>query len=304
MDKQKVIHMLDPMEHTSPFDINMAIDAGFDKVIPHSNVKLEQINSLVQDAIFSRGPSGVKNTNIFIGGRDINLAMDMLEASKKAMVPPFEVSMLVDPSGAFTTAAALVACVEKELKEKHNKELKNSTAVVFGGTGPVGIATGVIVSLAGAKTTIVSHMSIENAQSIASQYNKLCNSSMEGTYGCSDADKAYLLAYADIAFCTAKAGVEVLDDRVLGDAKSLKVAGDVNAVPPLGIRGMKVNDFGAPLKHATNSDGAVGIGALAIGDVKYHLQQALLHMMVETDKPVYLDFRDAFTKARELVCKK
>ena len=36
-----------------------------------ANVKLEEVNGLVQDAIFSRGPSGVKRTGIFIGGRDI-----------------------------------------------------------------------------------------------------------------------------------------------------------------------------------------------------------------------------------------
>lgn len=179
--------------------------------------------------------------------------------------------------------------------------LKGTRAVVFGGTGPVGIATGVISSLAGAETTIVSHMSIDNAQHIATQYNELCQCSMYGTYGCSDADKSYLLANADIAFCTAKAGVEVLNDSVLGDTKSLKVAGDVNAVPPLGIRGVKRSDFGAPIKHATAASGAVGIGALAIGDIKYQLQQVLLKMMLETDKPVYLDFRDAFEKARELV---
>lgn len=293
--------MLDPMEHTSPFDINMAVDAGFDFVVPHSNVELEQINSIVQDAIFSRGPKGVKRTAIFIGGRDINVAMDMLKESRKAMVSPFEVSVLVDPSGAFTTAAALVACVEKELNDKHGKNLKESRAIIFGGTGPVGIATGVIVSLAGADTTIVSHLSIENAQSIASQYNALCNSSMEGTYGCSDADKAYLITDADIVFCTAKAGVEILNDRVLGDAKMLKVAGDVNAVPPLGIRGINVNDFGEPLKHATGSKEAVGIGALAIGNIKYQLQQALLHTMLKAEEPVYLDFIAAFEKARELV---
>jgi len=301
MNKQAVIHMIEAMENTSPFDINMAVDAGFDVVVPYSNVKLEQINSIVQDAIFSRGPKGVKSTNIFIGGNDIHVAMDMLKACKNAMMPPFEISVLVDPKGAFTTAAALVACVEKELKDKHGTELKNSRAIVFGGTGPVGIATGVIVSLAGANTTIVSHLSIEEAQSIASQYNNLFNSSMYATYGCSDADKSYLLSNADIAFCTAKAGVEILNDRVLGDAQVLKVAGDVNAIPPLGIRGLKVNDFGEPLKHTTGLDGAVGIGALAIGNIKYQLQAALLHMMLESDKPIYLDFVAAFEKARELV---
>ena len=180
-------------------------------------------------------------------------------------------------------------------------ELKDSRAVVFGGTGPVGIATGVIASLAGADTTIVDHISIENALNIATQYNQLCNSSMNATYGCSDADKAYLLANADIVFCTAKAGVEILNDSVLSDTKMLKVAGDINAIPPLGIRGIEVKDFGVPLKYATSAKGSVGIGALAIGEVKYHLQQTLLRTMLKTDKPVYLDFRDAFEKAHDLI---
>src|SRR5512137_1064152 len=108
MEKRTIIHLFDPMPHNSPFDLNMAADAGFEVLLPYSNVKLAEVNGLVQDAIFSRGPSGVKRTGIFIGGRDIRLALDMLAAAKKAMVPPFEVSVFADPSGAFTTAAALV----------------------------------------------------------------------------------------------------------------------------------------------------------------------------------------------------
>ena len=111
MAKRAIIHMFDPMQHNSPFDINMALDAGYDVLMPYSNVELDQIAGLTQDTIFSRGPKGVKQTSIFIGGRDIGLAMDMLDVAKKAMVPPFEVSVFADPSGAFTTAAALVACV-------------------------------------------------------------------------------------------------------------------------------------------------------------------------------------------------
>ena len=124
MSTRAVIHMIDPMPYASPFDINMAVDAGFDVVIPYSHVTLEQIHGLVQDAIFSREPAGIKKTGIFIGGRDFELAMKMLDATKSAMVPPFEVSVLADPSGAFTTAAALVACVEKQLRKKHSVNLK------------------------------------------------------------------------------------------------------------------------------------------------------------------------------------
>jgi methylene-tetrahydromethanopterin dehydrogenase len=288
------------MPNNSPFDINMAMDAGFDVLMPYSNVKLDSIYRLTQDAIFSRGPSGVKRTGIFIGGRDLGLAMDMLDASQQAMVPPFEVSVFADPSGAFTTAAALVACVEKELKAKHGKELKECSALVFGGTGPVGIATGIIASLAGAETALVDHLLIETASDVAKAYNRRFGCTLKGACASSEADKAQLVANAEIIFCAAKAGIQVLSSAVLKEARQLKVAGDVNAVPPMGIEGIKRSDSGAPLIHAINAQGAVGVGALAVGNVKYKLQNAMLKLMLETDKPLYLDFREAFIKARDI----
>lgn len=300
-DKRSIIHMFDPMPHNSPFDVNMAMDAGFDVLMPYNQVKLEHVNGLVQDAIFSRGPAGVKRTAIFIGGRDMGLAMDMIEAAKRAMVPPFEVSVFADPSGAFTTAAALVACVEKELRSKHGKELKDCNAVVFGGTGPVGIATGVIAAQCGADTALVDHMSVDNALDAAKEYNRLFGTDLRGTCASSEADKAHLIATADVVFCTAKAGIQVLSKEALAAATKLKVAGDVNAVPPLGIEGIKLKHFGVPLVHAGNAPGAVGVGALAVGDVKYKLQQELLRFMLDTESPAYLDFRDAFEKARQLL---
>ena len=301
MEKRSILHMLDPMPNNSPFDINMAMDAGFDVLMPYSNVKLDSVHRLTQDAIFSRGPSGVKRTGIFIGGRDLGLAMDMLDTSQQAMVPPFEVSVFADPSGAFTTAAALVACVEKELKAKHGKELKDCNALVFGGTGPVGIATGIIASLAGAETALVDHLSIDSATDVAKAYNRRFGCTLKGACASSEADKAKLVANVDIIFCAAKAGIQVLSSAVLKEARQLKVAGDVNAVPPLGIEGIKRSDSGRPLIHAFNAQGPVGVGALAVGNVKYQLQNEMLRFMLETDKPVYLDFREAYNKARDIV---
>jgi methylene-tetrahydromethanopterin dehydrogenase len=298
MEKRSILHMLDPMPNNSPFDINMAMDAGFDVLMPYSNVKLDSVYRLTQDAIFSRGPSGVKRTGIFIGGRDLALAMDMLTTCQQAMVPPFEVSVFADPSGAFTTAAALVACVEKELQLKHGKELNDCKALVFGGTGPVGIATGVIASLAGADTVLVDHLSVDNAQDVANAYNRRFSCTLKAGFASTDADKSALIADADLVFCTAKAGIQVLSAAVLKAASQLKVAGDVNAVPPLGIEGIKRNDRGVPLVHAPH---AVGVGALAVGNVKYQLQHEMLKLMLETDKPLYLDFRQAFNKAKELL---
>jgi methylene-tetrahydromethanopterin dehydrogenase len=293
--------MIDPNVHNSPFDINMAVDAGYEVVVPYSGVKLEEVSTLTQDAIFSRGPSGVKKTGLFIGGRDIGLAMDMLDAAKQAMVPPFEIPVFADPSGAFTTAAALVACVERELKKNFNQELTGMRAVVFGGTGPVGLATAVIAAKAGALTTIVDHFSIDTALDFANEAKRRYDVDLTATTAASDADKARLISNADLVFCTAKAGIQVLNASVLADAKQLKVAGDVNAVPPLGIEGLGIMDFGEPLKLAVGCEGAVGIGALAVGNVKYQLQNTLLTETLESDKPVYLDFRNAFDGARKLV---
>jgi len=301
MAKRSILHMLDPNVHNSPFDINMAIDAGYDIAFPYSNVKLNEVSGLTQDAIFSRGPAGVKQTGLFIGGREIGLALDMLDIAKKAMVPPFEISVFADPSGAFTTAAALVACVESQLKKHFNQELSGSKAIVFGGTGPVGLATAVIAAQAGAKTTIVDHFSIQNAQACADEAKRRYGIELTPASAAESADKAALIEGFELIFSTAPAGVQVLNELVLAAAKELKVAGDVNAVPPAGIEGIGVMDLGEPLIHATNAKGAVGVGALAIGNVKYKVQHDLLSQTLESEKPVYLDFRHAFDSARKLV---
>ena len=301
MVKRSILHMLDPMPHNSPFDINMALDAGFDVLMPYNNVKIDSVHSLVQDVIFSRSPAGVKRTALFIGGRDLGLAMDMLTKCKQAMVPPFEVSVLADPSGAFTTAAALVACVEKQLATVHALSLQDCKALVFGGTGPVGIATGIIASLAGAKVTLVDHLSQQVALDAAKEYNRRFACSLTGAAATNVVEKSAIVADTDLIFCTAKAGIQVLNAEVLQHARNLKVVGDVNAVPPAGIEGVKSKSNGVNLATAPNSPTAVAIGALAIGDIKYKLQQALLASLLDAEHPIYLDFRNAFTKAKEIV---
>lgn len=300
-DRPTILHMFSPMPHVSPFDITMAYDAGFNAVVPYANVTPEQVPGLVQDIIFCRGPKDVKRSAIYVAGRDAGLAMDTVDAAKKAMVPPYEVSIFADPSGAFTTAAALVACVQHQLKKRHQMELAGTRVVIFGGTGPVGIAAGVIASLAGANTTVVDYLSIDVAAAKANEYNRRCSTTLRGTYACSDADKARLVSRADVVMSTAKAGTEVLDASVLEDAQDLKVAADVNAVPPAGIEGIDPRDDGVPLKHAKAAKGAVGIGPMTIGSVKLKTQQALLRSMLDAEKPVYLDFAHAFGAARILI---
>src|ERR1700760_3957867 len=144
MADKHILHMVTPLKHISPFDINMAVDAGFDAVTPYTAATLEEVTGLVQDAIFSRPPKlGVK-TGMFFGGKNAILALDMLTAAKKALVPPFGISLFADPAGSFPTAAPMVACVEKTLIEKKERKLKGLKAAIFGATGVVGFSSGVI----------------------------------------------------------------------------------------------------------------------------------------------------------------
>ena len=69
---------------------------------------------------------------------------------------------------------------------------------------------------------------------------------------------------------------------------------DVNAVPPAGIEGLEPMANGAEL-----TGGSLGIGPLAIGDVKYKTESGLFQRMANSATAVSLDFRDAFALARE-----
>lgn len=299
MENPLILHLFTPAPQASPFDVNMAYDAGYDAVVPYTGVTLADVVTLTQDAIFSRGPKRVRRTGIFIGGRDPDLALDMLDAAKKAMVPPFEVSIIADPSGAFTTAAAVVAAVERQLSEKHDAALADRRVLVLGGTGPVGIAAVALAAQEGAIVELASHTDLARAQACADRIRTRYGFTVRPIFASRSALSG-LLAAAEVVIATAKAGVEVLPADVLANARALLVAADVNAVPPSGIAGVGVMDNGAPLRGAPSGK-AVGIGALAIGNVKYQVEKALLQSMCTADKPLYLDFRHAFAKARELV---
>jgi methylene-tetrahydromethanopterin dehydrogenase len=299
MDKPTILHLLTPTAQASPFDVNMAYDAGYDAVVPYTNVQLADVTTLTQDAIFSRGPKGVRRTGIFIGGRDINTALQMLDAAKKAMVPPFEVSVCTDPSGAFTTAAAAVACVEKALQGHFQSSLRGRRVLVLGGTGPVGAAAAVLAAQQGAHVRAASHSDLQRAQQVTGLAKNRYNVEVEAVLARGEAlDKC--LADAEVVIAAAKAGVEVLPAAMLSKAVQLLVAADVNAVPPPGIAGVGVQDDAKPLNGA-GSGKARGIGALAIGNIKYQVERGLFQAMLSADRALYLDFVSAFDQAREAI---
>jgi methylene-tetrahydromethanopterin dehydrogenase len=296
MEKPYVLHMFTPMPQVSPFDVNMAYDAGYNAVVPYTGLTLDQVTALTQDAIFSRGPKGAKRTGIFIGGRDNGLAADMLDAARRAMVPPFAVSVFADPSGAFTTAAAMLAAVEKHLRKRHSTNLERRRVLVFGGTGPVGAAVAVLASQAGARTAMVARQDIERTRRVADDFNARYGTRIEAVPAQDEKLKAAMMHDAEVVLATARAGQRVVSKALLDAGPALLVAADVNAVPPSGVEGIGAMDDGTPL--AAKSGKAVGIGALAIGNIKYQAQRGLFEAMLKADAPLYLDLRDALNEAR------
>ncbi len=297
MEKTYLLHMITPEKNLSAFDVNMAFDAGWTGV-PYLGVNLDEVATIVQDTIFSRGPKGLKRTGIFIGGRDMHLAMDMFNAAKEAMVSPFDISVLTDPSGAFTTSAAMVATVAHQLKVNNKEELTGQRILVIGGTGPVGASAAVLAAKLGAEVTILGR-AVDKANHVAELCNTRYGTVVEGVKGDASDHLEDLLPEADVIFATAKAGIQVLDETQVAAATKLKVAADLNAVPPAGIAGLNLLDNGKPL--AASKSGAVGIGPLAIGDIKYQTQQELLIHMYRDGIPLNLHFEDAFEVAMKKV---
>jgi methylene-tetrahydromethanopterin dehydrogenase len=297
MERPYILHMFTPGAQMSPFDVNMAADAGYQILTPYCQVALDAITGLTQDAIFSRGPKGVARTGIFIGGRDVLLAADMLERARQAMVPPFVVSTFADPSGSYTTAAGLVAYTEAALKKHHGTDLRGKRVLMLGGTGTVGRIAGVLCAQLGATALLSSHKGEAVAREAAEQTGQRFGVQLEGVSGQNSADLRAALADADVVMGVAAAGVQVMsaDDR--GFAGRMLVAADVNAVPPEGLAGVGVMDKAVPITGTQ----AVGIGALAIGDIKYQVQHRLLERMRQAKTPVSFSFADAFEVAREVL---
>lgn len=136
---KKVFIFLDTDKHASPFEMLIAIDIFLNaEILKYENVTVEDAEKIVYDAMFPRGPEGAKHTKLFISGGDFKRANEILEKAKKCMFPPFELSIIIDPKGAYTTASAAVAKTLGLSLEKGYSDLENKTVAVLAGTGPVG----------------------------------------------------------------------------------------------------------------------------------------------------------------------
>lgn len=286
-ERKHLLYFLTNEVHPSPFDVNMAYDAGFHAVIPYGNVAEESGALLVQDIIFSRGPKGTKYTAIFIGGNDVDLAERIREVAVKNMFPPFQVSMMIDPKGAYTTAVALVAKVDKALGG-----LQRRRVGIPGATGPVGRVAGTLCAKLGG-SVIVGSRQQASAEKLADYIAKRAGVPTKGVQMATDEEKITHLRDVDVILTTGKAGVQMISEAVLKALPPGKFVADVNAVPPTGIYNLSPND---DLKEI--SSGIKGIGALAVGVLKYDVEMEMLERIRTSERFTVLDENSALEIAR------
>ena len=124
MSKPKILLQFDSDPHASVFDAVVAVDSGVDKLLQYGGVEAVSVRDLVHGAMFTRGPQDLLSTAIFIGGSNVATGEALLKKVTSCFFGPMRVSVLLDASGANTTAAAAV------LAASHHVELDEITAVV------------------------------------------------------------------------------------------------------------------------------------------------------------------------------
>ncbi len=298
----KICYFFDTDDNASPFDINMAYDAGFDIVVPISRMSADQVPKLVQDAIFSRKPKAP--TTFFIGGSNVKEGEKIAKAVKKSLVPPFECPVIIDPRGSHTTASAVVAMTVDVAKKMHNiSDLKGKKVVIYG-AGPVGRIAAILGAKIGCDMYIVETWDKSNKEFIVNLTKELTEEAGEGVLPIKgifapNPEKRFEVAQnADIIWSLAAAGIEVLPEDLMIRLKGKKIVIDINLVPPYGIEGIKP-------KHDNEEiyPGIFGIGALAIGRLKANSEGQILKEAANTKGLKVFDYNYAFEIAKNLLSK-
>ncbi len=89
---------------------------------------------------------------------------------------------------------------------------------------------------------------------------------------------------AELVIAAGAAGVELLPAKILQRAAGVKVAIDLNAVPPAGIEGINVTDMGVDLGSGTSPVKAYG--AIAVGGIKIKIHKAAIASLFDANDRV------------------
>jgi methylene-tetrahydromethanopterin dehydrogenase len=294
-----VFFFLDTDKYCSPFDILVAIDAFPDSsIFTYENVTGEDAPKIVFDLLFPRGPEGAKYTKIFINGSNFEEVEKVVAATQKAMKSaPWGNSIIVDPRGGYSTAAAAVAKTFGASMERGLGSLEGKKVAVLAGTGPVGQTAARIYAAEKADITISSR-SLAKGQAVADKINAECGAQRVKVVEVSKPEQTVeVVKDAEIILAAGAGGIQLLSTADLAVATKAKIVADINAINPLGVEGLGSND------DKELKPGVWGIGALAIGKLKLKTEIEMIKRATAEPQGLF-DYSIAYTIAKDVILKK
>jgi len=271
---KSILVQFDTDVQPSVFDRVVAVDAGVEQLFAYGGITPEMVESLVHDAVFTRGIPDLSNTAIFVGGSDVSAGERVFAAVQEAFTGPFRVSVMMDSNGSNTTAAAAV------LRARRHVTLAGSVAVVLGGTGPVGQRAAELLALEGARVRVGSRSVERAAATCKSIAGRIEGAELE-PIATEDSDSvAAALSEAVTVIAAGAAGVQLVSEETLAAAADVQVAIDLNAVPPLGIEGIEMTD------KAVETAGVIRYGAIGVGGTKMKIHTAALKRLFDVNDGV------------------
>ena len=284
---RKLLLQLDSSRLPSVFDQVVAYDAGADVVMSYGGITESDVRDLIHGCIFTRGPKDLHNSAVWIGGNNMSAGEQLLAMAQDALFAPFSVSIMLDSNGSNTTAVAAVVKIEETLGDLQGKKV-----VILAGTGPVGQRAAGLLAHDGAHVTITSRKP-EQGEKARQFISARFNVQVEAVTLNDPSQLPTVLEGAEVLLNSGPAGVQMVPEAVWKAAKTLKIAVDLNAVPPLGIEGVDVNDAGA------KRNGALVFGAFGVGNFKTKLHKACVAKLF-TRNDLVLDAEAIAEIAREL----
>jgi len=267
---KKLLLHLDTDLVPSTFDQAVAYDANVDNVISYGGATRDNVTAHVHGMIFTRGGKNLKNSAIFIGGSNVSASELVGNAVKKAFFGPVRVSVMLDPNGSNTTAAAVAR------KVMNGYDITGKKVVIIG-AGPVGQRSALYFLKEGAGEVVITSRSLARAKVITRQMKEAYGVNVIPGESRSDEAVEKLLKDAHVAIASGPAGVCILPKSAWASSKTLEVIADVNAVPPLGVENIEVMDNG------TEKENIQFYGAIAIGNFKMKVHHSSIAALFDSN---------------------
>jgi hypothetical protein len=288
-DKPTILVQLDTDPLPSVFDRVVAVDSGVGHLFSYGSVTPLNVVPLIHGCIFTRGPKDLHRTALFIGGSDVAAGEAVLAEVRRQLIPQFglNVSVMLDSNGANTTAAAAVRAAGRHL------DLSSAASLVLGATGPVGQRVVRLLAKHGGHVRVGSRQK-ERAEAVCMAVRAhVPNARLESVGVSSSSTAPAALEGRTLVVAAGAAGTVLLPKKIRESCKTLRVAIDLNGVPPAGIEGVDLNDRGA------DRDGVVCYGALGVGGTKMKVHKAAIAKLFTVNNLVF-DVEEVYDLALQL----